>query len=246
MTEKAKILYQENESQNLTGKIDIMFNPTTYSVSRSVTYGQPPKKKEPSEGEGKESTAEDISEEKRPLRDYPSFTYGGGSSDSLSLEIMLNTYEFQHVHDPSTIKSSALDITKKVIQLKKLTLINPKIHRPPLCKFVWGTFNFTGYVTRLNVTYTMFLDDGTPVRARVSFEMTGVEYNDSKLVDDVPFESPDRTKRRLVSENQQLWEFAQDEYGDASKWREIAKANGIKNPLYIKSGTRLTVPALTK
>jgi nucleoid-associated protein YgaU len=242
MTEKAKILYQENESPNLTGEIDIMFNPTTYSVSRSVNYGS---SSGSSKGKGKKGAAKGK-KENRPLRDYPNFIYNGGSADSLSLEIILNTYEFQHVYDPSKIDSSKLSITEKVIQLKKLTLINPKIHRPPLCKFEWGKFNFTGYVNRLNVTYTMFLDDGTPVRARVSFEMTGVEYKDSNLVENIPLESPDRTKRRLVSENQQLWEFAQDEYGDASKWREIAKANGIKNPLYIKSGTRLTVPALTK
>lgn len=235
MATKAVIKYQKNGNKELNGTLEVMFNPETYSVSRSVQYGHQ------SEDNGKNE--KNSQNENKVLKDHEDMPYSGGSKDSLNFEIIINTYEFEHVSKQRAIVPSELDIVPKVKELKNLTLIDSTLHRPPLCQFEWSSFNFMGYVTSMNVNYTMFLDDGTPVRAKINITMQGAEFGTK---DTIPFESPDRTKNRMLHENQQLWEIAQEEYDDASKWREIAKANNIKNPLYIKSGTRLIVPAITK
>lgn len=224
--EKAAIYYQENEiDKDFSGKIDIMFNPEKYKIIRNVNYN----KDNMNYGGG--------------LKDYPFVNFTGGSLDKLNLELIINRYNFVHYSNAIKYKSRDIDITGDVRKIKALTLIKPNLHQPPMCKFSWSSFKFVGYVTSVSVEYTMFLDDGTPVRAKIALEILGFEEGiDSK----VPYESPDRTKVKILKENQQLWQIAAEEYNDASKWREIAAANNIDNPLYIKSGTELIVPALKK
>ena len=41
-----------------------------------------------------------------------------------------------------------------------------------------------------------------------------------------------------------LWSIAYEEYDDCEKWREIAKANNIMNPLDIRPGQVIRIPAL--
>jgi hypothetical protein len=228
MAEKAKIYYQD-KSNELKGEIEVMFNPASYSISRSVNYSNKNEEKERSEG-NKTTSAN--------LDNHPNMNYLGGNSDTLTLELIINKYNFSHYSGDEKYDKSKLDITQDVKKLEALTFIKSELHKPPLCKFVWSSFTFEGYVTSFSANFTMFLDDGTPVRAKVNLTIQG--GNNIK----VAFESPDRTKDRIIKENQQLYEIAYEEYGDASKWREIAKANNISNPLYISTGTHLVVPAI--
>lgn len=39
------------------------------------------------------------------------------------------------------------------------------------CKFVWGNFIFSGYLNNISHNYTMFLPNGTPVRANVDISI---------------------------------------------------------------------------
>ena len=89
-------------------------------------------------------------------------------------------------------------------------------------------------------TFTMFLANGMPVRAKleVTFRSLGKENTH------VPLESPDRTKCRTIHEGQSLWGLAYEEYGDPEKWKEIARENHITDPLRIKVGQVLKLPAL--
>ena len=44
--------------------------------------------------------------------------------------------------------------------------------RPPLCRFVWGSMGeFKGVVESVGVKYTLFMPDGSPVRATVQLKM---------------------------------------------------------------------------
>ena len=86
----------------------------------------------------------------------------------------------------------------------------------------------------------MFTKDGMPIRAQVDAVIMGFgESGSSKIA----LESPDRTKSRVVSDDTSIWSMAAREYDDISKWRLIAKANGIMDPFDIQSGTVLKVPA---
>ncbi len=113
---------------------------------------------------------------------------------------------------------------------------------PTYCRFQWGkTWSFTAVVSSVTLKYTMFLADGTPVRA--TGDVTFTQATDGKTY---PFQNPtsrsEPRRTRLVQPGDRLDLIAFDEYGDASRWYELAQANELEDPLDLKSGQILKIP----
>ncbi|MEG1584995.1 MAG: hypothetical protein RR361_08090, partial [Anaerovorax sp.] len=182
----------------------------------------------------------------------PVTQYISGAASTLTMTLMFDTYETSVTEIGSSLAAHAKarmkpikpsNVTKLTKKITELTEIDGKLHRPPLCEFIWGALRFKGVVTSVNSTYTMFMEDGMPVRAKLDVTFQSVtDINESKK--ESPFESPDRTKYRIVGEGTQLWHIAFDEYGDPELWRVIAKENGIMNPKELHAGQMVRLPAL--
>lgn len=198
--------------------LQVMFNPASYNLSFSATY----------------------SEKRIVGLDGPIQQYVAGNSETLEMTLYFDTYQ------PPTLQNvseSGTDVTKITKKLAALVQIDGSLHRPPKVTFKWGGIQFSGVVTNVNQSYTMFLADGMPVRAKVDLTFKSLlDVKQSKLQS--PFESPDRTKVRIIHEKEQLWNFAWEEYGDIEEWRSIARENKILNPLDIVAGQRIKLPAL--
>lgn len=214
---KAKIEVLDSSGKK-EKEIEVLFNPSQYMLSDSAVYV----------------------EQDATWRDSPLMNYKGGKASSLKMELFFDTGPVLTANVISSQK--ATDVSKKVKQFTELVYIKGNLHAPPKVKFVWGSLSFTGVVTEIKSTYTKFMESGMPIQAKVEVEFLSV--TDKKQKRKSPFESPDRTKCRMVREDLSIWDIAQNEYGDASKWKIIAKANGISNPLDIPPGTMLKVPAL--
>lgn len=52
-------------------------------------------------------------------------------------------------------------------------------------------------------------------------------------------------KSYSVKKGDTLWALAEKYYGDGTKWKLIAKANGVKDPRKLQIGTKLTIPGIT-
>lgn len=162
----------------------------------------------------------------------PILQYVRGNGRTLSMELFFDTYEQQE------------DVRDHTGRVYGLLNIRGPLHRPPVCTFTWGAFNFDCVVERVGGRFTLFLADGTPVRATLSVtfkEFVEVEV----LVRDPPTESADHAKTYLVRRGDTLASIAAKEYGDPARWRPIARANRIANPRLLAPGTRLALPALT-
>ena len=48
--------------------------------------------------------------------------------------------------------------------------------------------------------------------------------------------------KHTVKSGDTLWDLADKHYGDGSRWREIANANGVTNPRTLQIGKTLTIP----
>lgn len=87
----------------------------------------------------------------------PALEFTDAEPKELTVELLFDTYESrENVH------------TKYVKVLEKMTLIiDDKKKRPPMCIFLWGKSfpSFMGVIDNLSTKYSMFLADGTPVRA---------------------------------------------------------------------------------
>jgi nucleoid-associated protein YgaU len=92
-----------------------------------------------------------------------------------------------------------------------------------------------------NATFTVFDADGRPVRATVNITMSEVPPIPPPT--NPTSGSPGGGETTLVREHDTLAGIAHRQYGDAGLWRGIAAANNITDPMSLKPGQRLLLPA---
>ncbi|MBD5532875.1 MAG: hypothetical protein HDQ98_11900 [Lachnospiraceae bacterium] len=218
---KAKLEIEKEVGKTV---IEVLFNPSEYQLTDAANY----------------------SEKKVPGLDGPVLQYVSGEATELSLNLFLDTYVPKKSSSLIPFGSSG-DSSEDVSYITKLiadaVCIDGSLHRPPKVTFKWGSLNFNGVVTKFNHTYTMFTESGMPVRAKVSLTFKSlISPKDTRRKS--PFESPDRSKYRTIRQGIGLWDIANMEYGDPNMWKVIAKENGILNPLDVRPGQVVKLPAL--
>ncbi|TDF97128.1 LysM peptidoglycan-binding domain-containing protein [Paenibacillus piri] len=176
-------------------------------------------------------TSNSYSWDNVPGLSMPIGQFVSGGTTSLSMDIFFDTYE------------KGTDVREYTRKISGLLDVDKDLHAPPICRFVWGSLDFKGVVQKVNQRFTMFLDSGIPVRATLKVTFLSW-YSKTEQLQQIPRQSADRTKQKLLKQGEQLWMIASHEYEDPGLWREIADANGIDNPLKLQSGRRITVPRL--
>jgi contractile injection system tube protein/LysM domain-containing protein len=114
---------------------------------------------------------------------------------------------------------------------------------PPWVIFTWGGMTgFPAYLASVTAKYTLFTPAGIPVRAvctvnleEISGELAGQNPTSGALA---------AQDTHLLVAGDTLQSLAFRAYGDAELWRKIAAANEIDDPMVLRPGTRLLVPAL--
>lgn len=223
-----------NMSKPSEPSFNVLYNPNSYSLQRSTKY---------SEKAGLDSN-------------MPSIQFISGTVETLKFELYLDSFS-----SAAEIGGSALDRAKfagnsllpsigKQIDIRKYTskiydlmLIVSETHAPALVKIEWSSLQFEGHLVDCRQEFIKFNERGLPVRAKL--HCTFQRYvKTSEIAEMKPFESPDTTKYRTLSQGDSLWSHASREYGQCDQWREIARANGIVNPRQIDTGSIIKVPAL--
>ena len=135
--------------------------------------------------------------------------------------------------------------------LEQFTGYDQGKHAPVQLVFNWGKFTserdgnraLECYIESLDVEYTMFLNDGMPVRAKCTI---GLKFGSlpAKQQQQEGFESPDHAKLVTVKRGETLADIAWEEYDNPAEWRRIADANGIDDPMSLTPGMKLLVPPI--
>ena len=130
---------------------------------------------------------------------------------------------------------------------KLLALMEPTVStsagkkRPPVLLLTWGGFNFQGVLEKLSQSFTMFSEDGRPVRAIVNATFKQFSTAEEESRGNPP---GDPTKSHRVKDGETLNLIAAKEYGDPALWRVIADENRLLDPLRPAVGSLLVIPAL--
>jgi nucleoid-associated protein YgaU len=114
---------------------------------------------------------------------------------------------------------------------------------PPWVRFAWGAITgFTAHITSVNARYTMFSAAGMPVRAvcAVSLVEIGGELGGQNPTSG----ALEARSLHVLVDGESLAAVAHRHYGDPTQWRAIAEANDIDDPMRLRAGTTLLVPAL--
>ena len=89
-------------------------------------------------------------------------SFGGGQPASLKVDLFFDT------------TSTGQDVRQYTHFLVDMTYVLGS--EPPRCLFTWGKIkSFEGYIKSVGVKFTMFLADGTPVRATTSVEIVQIK-----------------------------------------------------------------------
>ena len=177
----------------------------------------------------KQNTFADI---EIPGLETPPIQFIRGSGEKLSADLLVDTSD--------TLKDVRTEYVDKIRNLMK---VRSELHAPPIVKLIWGPNEFRGVVESLTITYTLFSDDGKPLRAKIS--LTLKEYRNVKVqLDETPRNSPDVEKLYIANRGETLGSIAFRVYRDCSLWRVLAIANQIQDPRRLSPGTRLIVPKL--
>lgn len=220
MAQQLQKAYLEVESG---GRIDCMFNPAKFSFSQANRWDS----------------------DQIPGKATPTMRYVGGGGGSFSLSL---------VFDTTAQGTSVTSYTNKLLKLMDVDTSLPGYDasrsngRPPWVKFHWGTdlHSFKAVVKTMQVGFTYFASDGLPLRASVEMSLEQYEpdanWGPQNPTSGTP--RPNRTHRVEVGDT--LDRIASRYYGDATKWRAIAEANAIGDPLDLAPGRFLAIPETSR
>src|SRR5262245_54570526 len=199
-------------------RIDCLFNPAELTINKSNSWNA---------GQSKGKNAPDL-------------RFQGGQPATLTLSLTLDT-----TRDGS-------DVTVHTSKLLELMKVDPSLPgadrgrnaaRPPWVEFHWGKLHsFKAVVERLQIKFTYFASTGMPLRAKA--ELTLKQWKDEA---ELPLQNPTSSTPtahtvHVLMPGETLDRVAAVHYQDPTRWRLIAEANGVIDPLEILPGTPLVVP----
>jgi nucleoid-associated protein YgaU len=215
------------EVRNPLSRLDFHFNPTSLSFSMSANFGR-----QPTQG----------------ASGGPQPQFLGTGPTELRMQILLDAVE----------KQPAGSVQSEVERLLKWTRAETTWGNhspsPPELLFIWGALTiggqhtFTGHLENVDVTYEMFSRDGRPIRAQVSLMLKSTPLPTSRnLPGTNPTSGGERARRsHVLRRGEALHSIAFETYGNAARWRDIARANGIDNPFRLAPGLELLLPDATE
>jgi len=172
---------------------------------------------------------------------------GTAGSSSRFDKTLPDKVDFELIFDSTgAIPGSAADASQEIEKFRKVVYnFNGSVHSPNYLTISWGTMLFNCRLTSMEVSYTLFKPDGTPLRAKVNVSFQG--YTDYKtLALQQNKQSPDMTHVVTVVAGDTLPLLCYKIYGSPSYYAEVAKVNNILHFRDIRPGTRLFFPPLTK
>jgi len=210
--------------------VDLQYNPTEIVLEKNVH----------------------IAEVAIPGLTAPLQQFVRGDAETLRLELFFDTSD-------QGMGLNAVSVATITDTIYALSRIVPDQHAPPIVTFVWGSDfpgnelpselgnqrrnSFTGVVTNIRQTFTLWSSGGVPVRAKISLTLR--EY--AALQDQLQalnLASPSKTHSYVLARGDTLPLVASQFYFDPTNWRPIALGNGIDDPRRLNPGTQLTVPSL--
>jgi hypothetical protein len=121
-----------------------------------------------------------------------------------------------------------------------------KIHRPRFLIVMWGSeINFKCVLGNLDLNYTLFEPDGSPIRVKVTATFIAHKSREQLLAESRA-SSPDLTHSRIVVEGDRLDWLTNTIYDDSVYLMQVAKANQLTSLRKLKPSTQLNFPPFDK
>jgi hypothetical protein len=216
---KAKLKIENGE------EIQALFNPTEFTITKGNNWTFDPVK----------GTS------------LPSGKFGGGKPREMQVSLLLD----QTLPNGGKSVKDITDSLFKMMEVPSGAGGGGANAVPPLVTFQWGEMiPFKAACTSLTVAFQLFKPNGSPIRADVKLALTQAETATSASSKSANKKTNPTTRSdgglgvHVVRDGDSLQSIAHKTYGDPGRWRTVAEANGIDNPLHLRRGTPLNLPRL--
>jgi hypothetical protein len=197
------------------GEYQVMINPESLTWQRRIKYNGT----------------------KQPNNSKGSPKYEGTDKEEISFDLL--------VDGTGVVDADNIDVVDNIKRLKAVVYdYNGVIHRPNFVKINWGEgLTFKGVLTSFDTTYTLFKNDGTPLRAKLAlkFEAYTDPVTAAKLENK---QSPDMTHLVDVIAGDTLPQLSQRIYESTDYYVQLAQFNGLDKFRQLQPGQQLTLPPI--
>ena len=218
------IIARLNKANQEVEKVEVLFNPKELTFSKTNSWTQ----------------------DKAPKGNVPATEFTSGGPTTLKLQLYFDTYK-------NGKDAKCDDVVKKYTgKLCAMMDVDPdwvdkknKKGRPPTVRFRWGSIvGFDAVITSINQRFTLFLSDGTPVRAVLDVSFQEIKDKKEKKKTNPTSGSEGGERVWTVREGDTLPWIAFTEYNDPTEWRPIAEANHLTHVRRLRPGMRLMIPSV--
>lgn len=198
--------------------IPCLFNPADFTLTKSNAWDAP---------EPKGKNAKQL-------------TFQQGQSGTLTMSLVLDT---TNDGSPVTRHTDALLSLMVVDDRLKSTDKGRNKGRPPWVRFHWGDFHsFRAVVERVQLKFTYFAADGTPLRANADLALKQYDDEGGWGPQNPTSMTPHPERVHRVQPGETIDRIAAAELGDPTRWRLIAAANSITDPFGLRPGDFIVIP----
>lgn len=212
---------------DLIGTFEAMFNPASFSQKYEIQYGK---------NQGLNSTNKQVN-------------YSRSKPRELNLKLVLDG---TGVHTMGILQIGAQKtVSDRVKEFIDLTFrMNGTIHEPNFLVVEWGGKEDGGLIfscrlASVNVSYTSFERNGSPLRAELDVILISDQDTKKRMAQENK-SSPDLTHYRIVKNGDTLPLLCKEIYGKAVYYLQIARVNGLDNFRDLEPGQELFFPPLNR
>lgn len=120
------------------------------------------------------------------------------------------------------------------------------IHRPRFLIVLWGTeINFRCVLSNLDVNYTLFEPDGSPLRAKITATFLKHKSREEQVAES-KLASPDLTHYRKVEQGDRLDSLTYSIYDDPKYFLQVGLANSLTTIRQLRPGQNIYFPPFSK
>jgi hypothetical protein len=157
------------------------------------------------------------------------------------------TVSFEFYLDYSGVLEPPAGLPDLVQAIRKFKLCaynyNGTIHSPNYLRLCWTDLQFKCRLTSLDIEYTLFKPNGTPLRAKLSVSFEEYIREEEGTQQGRP-ESPDLSHIRTVRAGDTLPLLCYEIYGASRHYIEVARYNGLSQFRQLAVGSVLHFPPL--
>jgi hypothetical protein len=197
----------------------VWINPSSYAFSRQISYND------------------------RQAQGSPGMSpeFNRISDEEISFDLVFDATGVIPAPVGQNYSNGVADVLKQFMNL--IATVNGTIHSPNYLIIGWAQLQFQCVLSSLKIDYTLFMPNGTPLRAKVAVTFKSFA-SETALAKRTKKSSPDLSHVIIVTAGDKLPDLCYQVYGDSSYYADVARVNGLLSFRDLSPGTSLLFPPL--